>query len=363
VAERLRADGLRGVIDLMRAEPSDSEVARWGCDALYTTMLGNPEARARALEAGVIELVVARMAADSWHEDLQLKACWVLLALAPTHGGEIGERGGVEAVVTGMQRNTTAHDLQVAAVKLLSLLTLDPTGANLKRARLASAITVVKAVVRAHTEDGTLQYRGINLLERLEPGCTVSMAKVNMVRSASMRAEEMVLGLKSFARQASSRNPASSSRGIAGGVSDAEVRAANAAAIAEVDELAELVEEGDSDAEGAAPGGARKPAAPAAAAGGTKHPPPPPPRLTTSNAEHTTVGTASAATATASARHAGEGKEGDAPPAAAAPATSPGPASLPGAVNVSPGPGSHPSSPASSRPASPTTGGAAAASS
>jgi hypothetical protein len=258
-----------------------------------------------------------------------------------------------------MQRNTTAHDLQVAAVKLLSALTLDPTGANLKRARLASAITVVKAVVRAHTEDGTLQYRGINLLERLEPGCTASMAKVNMVRSASMRAEEMVLGLKSFARQASSRNPASSSRGVVGGVSDADVRAANAAAIAEVDELAELVEEGDSDAEGAAPVGARKPAAPAA--GATKQPPPPPPRLTTSNAEHTAVSTVSAATA--SARPAGEGKEGDAAPAAAAPAISPGPASLPGAVNVSPGPGSHPSSPASSRPASPTTGGAATASS
>ncbi len=91
----------------------------------------------------------------------------------------------------------------MSCVKLLSLLTLEPTKVNVEIARAANAVTVVKTVIGAHVEDGNLQYRGINLLERLEPGCTTDMPKVNMVRSASMAAEEMVFHSRSMAKIAS----------------------------------------------------------------------------------------------------------------------------------------------------------------
>lgn len=257
VAAKAR-EGVVAVVEHLRSSPRDSETSRWCCDAIYTLVTGNGAARDAAHGAGALRLVIDAMAADGWHEDLQTKAVWALLAFAPSHAAEIGELGGVEALVAGMQKNSTCHDLQVSAVKLLSLLTLEPSGANLRKARMANAIPVIKTCVRAHAEDGTLLYRGVNLLERLEPGVSASMPRLNMVRSASMRAEEMVLGLKSFARQASSRTNGPNSQasasargdGGAGGGVDAGMMAANAAAIAEVDELAEQVEE-ESDNEGA----------------------------------------------------------------------------------------------------------------
>jgi hypothetical protein len=84
----------------------------------------------------------------------------------------------------------------------------------------------------------------------------MSMPKVNLVRSASMQAEEMVLQARRSARTFTERNllaaagVAASTR-VAGGVSDAEQAALNAQAIREVDELAEAVEEsGDEDEAG-----------------------------------------------------------------------------------------------------------------
>lgn len=173
-----------------------------------------------------------------------------------------------------MHHNKTNHDLQVSCVKLLSLLTLEPTNVNIERARAAHAVQVVLAVIAAHTDDGQLQYRGINLLERLEPGCTTEVPKVNLIRSASMQAEELVLHSRSMARIASrkimSQARAAAARGV-GGAPDcddapasscprlqelhralsSEQIAANKAAISEVDEMAEHVE-GDDEDDGAA---------------------------------------------------------------------------------------------------------------
>jgi hypothetical protein len=135
-------------------------------------------------------------------------------------------------------------------VKLLSLLTIETSGKNLERARELKAARIVKSTIAAHTEDGTLQYRGVNLLERLEPGCTLAMPKQAMIRSYSMRAEEMVSQYKMSAR---SLVTSGSSSGLAtdrdGAISHADV-AASHAAIKEVDEMAEAVDE-----DGPAPGG------------------------------------------------------------------------------------------------------------
>jgi hypothetical protein len=280
VAAVIQSSGLSGVIELLKAEKSptdggsggkkDAEVARWCCDAIFTMVNGNATERTKAFEAGGLDAVIERLACEgdafAWHEDLALKCCWALLAFAPAYALEIGAKGGIDALVKTMLRHSNHHDLQVAAVKLLSLLTIETTGENLKRARLANAITIVKTCVKCHPDDGTLQYRGVNLLERLEPGCTASMPKLNMVRSASMAAAEMAGAYKSFrvggGGNQSSRAGGSqaTARGVAGGVSDAEMQMANAKAIAEVDELAEQVEESDDegDSSGAAHTGVAK---------------------------------------------------------------------------------------------------------
>ncbi len=113
---------------------------------------------------------------------------------------------------------------------------------------------IIKATIAAHTEDGTLQYRGVNLLERLEPGCTLAMPKQAMIRSYSMRAEEMVSQYRITARSfVSSNSSANLDTGREGAPSQADV-AASHAAIKEVDEMAEAVEEDHH--EGAAGGGA-----------------------------------------------------------------------------------------------------------
>lgn len=126
---------------------------------------------------------------------------------------------------------------------------------NLARARAADAVKVVRAAVTANATDATLQYRGVNLLERLAPDSTLTMPKAAMIRSASMRAEEMVLGVRlsarSFVRSESSRasGTASDARSARSGGGDGESAAAvsSHAAIMEVDEDAVLVDDGEGD--------------------------------------------------------------------------------------------------------------------
>jgi len=130
---------------------------------------------------------------------------------------------------------------------------------NLARARAADAVKVVRAAVTANAGDATLQYRGVNLLERLAPDSTLSMPKQAMIRSASMRAEEMVAGVRtsarSFVRSESSRASATASEArtarSGGGDAESAAAASSRAAIMEVDEGAVLV----ADEGGAAGGG------------------------------------------------------------------------------------------------------------
>ncbi len=112
-------------------------------------------------------------------------------------------------------------------------------------AREANAVRIVKATIAAHNEDGTLQYRGVNLLERLQPGCTLEMPKQAMIRSYSMRAEEMVsqyrITARSFVATSASQATMAASEGAPATASHHTAEASRAA-IAEVDEMAEAVE-------------------------------------------------------------------------------------------------------------------------
>jgi hypothetical protein len=60
------------------------------CDAIATlaTSGGAPE-RTAAFEAGAVPVIIAVMGTNIWDEDLQVKACWALHALAPSYGKDM----------------------------------------------------------------------------------------------------------------------------------------------------------------------------------------------------------------------------------------------------------------------------------
>ena len=66
------------------------------------------------------------MRSATWEEELQLKALWALLSLAPAYPVEIGSVGDhMQTIVAALYANRTNHQIQVAGVKLLSLLTIE----------------------------------------------------------------------------------------------------------------------------------------------------------------------------------------------------------------------------------------------
>jgi hypothetical protein len=224
VAERAALpDGraVPAVVAFLRAHRGYHEAEAWCADALSTLLAGDAAARRAAFEAGAIALLLEAMRGAVWEEEVQLKCLWALTALAGEYGAEVGRGGhaeegagaagsfadaggpsageGVRTIVGAMVANRTAHAVQVAGVKLLSLLTTPGARgaeANAAFARGVSAVKVVRAVMAAHASDPQLAYRGVNLLERLEPGVTLNMPRVALVRSQSLRAEEIALGLR-----------------------------------------------------------------------------------------------------------------------------------------------------------------------
>ncbi len=119
------------------------------------------------------------------------------------------------------------------------------SGENIRKAREHHVVRVIKSTIAAHTEDGTLQYRGVNLLERLQPGCTLEMPKQAMIRSFSMRAEEMVSQYR--IQRVSSNHEGGSNGDSQNSENDRKMEELSKNAIQEVDEMAENVEEHDQD--------------------------------------------------------------------------------------------------------------------
>lgn len=117
--------GVSAVIAFMREHPGYHDAQTWCCDALATLMNGNEVGRMEVFSSGGLDLVLTAMRDAVWEEELQLKAMWALLALASTFAPEIGERGAIKLVVTAMYANKTSHQVQVAGVKLISLLTIE----------------------------------------------------------------------------------------------------------------------------------------------------------------------------------------------------------------------------------------------
>lgn len=125
VGEVCRKEGIVGVLRHMKEQAGHPQVEMWCCDAIFTECSGREEKRKAAAEAGAVDLIFTAMKANTWEEELQLKAFWALLALAPSHTTEIGGGDHMATLVAAMYANKTNHQIQVAAVKLMSLLCID----------------------------------------------------------------------------------------------------------------------------------------------------------------------------------------------------------------------------------------------
>jgi hypothetical protein len=125
VAEKAKQGGVKAVVAFMRERKGYHEVETWCCDAIFTLCTGSDENRALAHEGGAIDLVFDAVRGGVWDEDLVLKALWALLALAPSFTNEIGGGDHMRVLVSAMYANKTSHEVQVAGVKLLSLLTIE----------------------------------------------------------------------------------------------------------------------------------------------------------------------------------------------------------------------------------------------
>jgi hypothetical protein len=194
---------IRDILAFLKLHKGYHEAEAWCCDALSTLIRGDSAAATVAFESGAIQAILEVMKDAVWEEHVQLKCFWALQSLSSSYPAEIGNSPNAFLTLVGsMVANKTSHDIQVAAVKLISsIVTSRNKSSNensdsdigesesLRLAREASAEKVVKAVIAAHTYDAQLQYLGVNLLEKLRPGCTTeSSTSKQLVRSASLRA-------------------------------------------------------------------------------------------------------------------------------------------------------------------------------
>jgi hypothetical protein len=118
-------EGLGPVLAFMRERKGYRDIETWCCDAISTMCGGNEELRKTAFEHGAVELIFGAMAHGTWEEELVLKSFWALLALAPSYPVEIGTGDNMSVIIAALYANKTAHQVQVAGIKLISLLTTE----------------------------------------------------------------------------------------------------------------------------------------------------------------------------------------------------------------------------------------------
>jgi hypothetical protein len=212
VAELLKTGGIPAVGDALKQQASfekpelqDAMLISWCFDAIGTSAVANDEAKSQLAAGGTISAIVNLLEGHIWEDDVVYKGFSALLALVPDNSALVGNNGGIAVVCSAMVKHKNNHLIQVNGVKLISLLTLDPLGENTARAVSADAVNVVKGALLNFASDAQLQYRGVNLLERLTPGATEAMPRQALIRSQSMRTDELVAALSPLARPPSFR--------------------------------------------------------------------------------------------------------------------------------------------------------------
>jgi Armadillo/beta-catenin-like repeat len=212
VAELLKTGGITAIgdelkkqVELEKPELQDAALISWCFDAIGTSAVANDEAKSQLASGGYVSTIVTLLESHIWEEEVVYKGFSALLALVPDYSALVGDNGGISAICSAMVKHKNHHMIQVNGVKLISLLTLDPVGENVSRANTADAVSVIKGALLNFASDAQLQYRGVNLLERLTPGATESMPRQALIRSQSMRTDELVAALSPLARPPSFR--------------------------------------------------------------------------------------------------------------------------------------------------------------
>ena len=215
---------------------ASAELAYWACDALHGAMREDKAARRTAVLNDLIPSIFSLLRSRSFDERLIGAGLTMLTSVAgdPAFSTLVGTH--LPQVLQHLDAARVSLPVQHVGVKLISLLLLEcecasspfypahartlsvltpppntlplspslslcaraASGENLRIAREHSAVRVIKELV-ARQSDPHLSFRGINLLERLEANSTTDMVKQAMIRSQSMRADEMARFFRSAA--------------------------------------------------------------------------------------------------------------------------------------------------------------------
>jgi hypothetical protein len=226
-------EGVKPLLDFMVERMRSSEAVRWCCDALATMCAGNEEVRAEVMTHKGAERLALAMKRHSWDEDLCAGACMAMTALSADHAKECGAAGAVQRILAVMTTNASSYQVQTRGTQALTALTKGYPP-NLKIALDNNALAVVRAALDANPEDGQLQWRGMNLLDALRPG-----------QGEEIRVRALERSFSSFMKRKDSKAQMGGSF-----VERPPVQPkVSAAAMADVDEMAEAVEEDDEDDE------------------------------------------------------------------------------------------------------------------
>ena len=176
--------GAAAVMALMATQPSNVELQCWCCDALAGLMSGAEEVRQACFAASLLPTVLGLMAGFPYSDELQTRACWVLAAMAASYSAEIGASGGLEACVRALQTCPESYSLLTAVVRALTnLVTALPS--NAPKAVALGACSLLQTALADNSADGQLQWRGKQLISKLESAAAAAQAESKEAAAAA----------------------------------------------------------------------------------------------------------------------------------------------------------------------------------
>ena len=132
-------------------------------DVMAEKALHVPEFRAELENHHVHRVVLVAMKRHPWQEDVQLRGCMALSAMAPVLGDQmVAAEDVLSATQAAMTRHDTARPIQAAAVTLL--YKLHGRDGFVRVARELELDISIQAALTTCQEDGEVQWRGMAIL-------------------------------------------------------------------------------------------------------------------------------------------------------------------------------------------------------
>ncbi|KAA0157688.1 hypothetical protein FNF29_00263 [Cafeteria roenbergensis] len=224
-------EGVPSLCAFLADRKDHPEATMWAMDALASSTEGSESSAAEAVAAGLPGLLSEALRSHRWTEDVVEAAIRLATSLAPFAAADLTEADLPAALLDAMRASDASYQIQSTGVRALLAVTAHHVPA-LKASLDAGASQVVRAALDTNPEDGQLQWRGMNLLDALKPG------QGDEVRERSLRRS-----YSSFLRRKDSKAR------LGGSFVERKpvVPGASEAALAEVDEMAEVVEDDDED--------------------------------------------------------------------------------------------------------------------